>query len=176
MACRREGWNGAMGIRRSMSISITWTRLTQPTGPTVRLASSADPARRHRAGGSAHPPICASRRAASLCAASRAGRPHDPGLFYISPTTSSSTWRRASRSSGKPCCSAPLIAATFSRSSLGGAISRSLNRWAQISRSSSCQGCARIPALGRELPRCGSRPPRASVAARYRPDHRAQRH
>src|SRR5712671_2978244 len=45
----------------------------------------------------------------------------------MSPTMSSSTGRRASRSNGRPCCSAPLITATFSRSSLGGAISRPLN-------------------------------------------------
>ena len=33
----------------------------------------------------------------------------------MSPTMSSNTGRRASRSTGRPCCSAPLITATFSR-------------------------------------------------------------
>ena len=45
----------------------------------------------------------------------------------MSPTMSSSAERPASRSNGRPCCSAPLITAIFWRSSLGGATSRSLN-------------------------------------------------
>ena len=68
-------------VRRSTSISIGWRYSTRPTGATARTGGICERARRDRARGAEPPPLRAERRAARLCAACRATRPHDPGLF-----------------------------------------------------------------------------------------------